>query len=74
VPDQPDPHGFNDMSIRELTDWIGAGNAAIGSQRYEQAQAVLDEKKTERTRQAIIIAAVIGGVVVIAVAALQAVS
>lgn len=45
---EADPHGFHEMTERELTDWLGAGHAQPGSQVYEHGKLVLDGKRNTR--------------------------
>jgi hypothetical protein len=50
---ETDPHGFNDMTTRQLTDWLGGGNAEPGSITYQHAQAVLEAKLAEGGSQGV---------------------
>jgi hypothetical protein len=45
---EADPHGFHEMTERELIDWLGAGHAQPGSQVYEHAKLVLQSKQNAR--------------------------
>jgi hypothetical protein len=45
--DPDDPHGFHDMSERELVNWMGAGNARLGSVVFKHAELVLSMKQRE---------------------------
>lgn len=42
-----DPHGFHDMSERDLVNWMGAGNAQPGSVVFKHAELVLSMKQRE---------------------------
>lgn len=61
-------YGFNDMSIRELTDWLGGGHADVGSTTYEHAKAVLDTKRHERTQRVAVAGIAVAAVVAIVLA------
>lgn len=47
---EADPHGFWDMSERQLVEWLGGNNAVPGSVTYEQARLVLEQKRHETER------------------------
>lgn len=46
-----DPFGFRRMTPTQLAEWMGAGHAEIGSQRWEQARAMHDLKLAQITAQ-----------------------
>jgi hypothetical protein len=47
-----DPHGFHDMSQRELIDWFPESGSQPGSPNYEFAKEVLRLKESEAQREA----------------------
>jgi hypothetical protein len=46
-----DPHGFHDMSQRELVDWFPESGSQPGSRNYEFAKEVLRLKEGEAQRE-----------------------
>lgn len=47
-----DPHGFHDMSAREIVDWFAESGSQPGSINYEYAEKVLRLKEREAEEDA----------------------